>query len=605
MAIEKILETDTLNQGRVKINNILDDVAENYSELKEDLDNFFIENKMRNYTMKNGTYDKSSGLFTPTGRKYFCGAYGFENNRKYRIVFCTTKDTIGKVSLYVMNNGSWALSDVGGKVDPKANEIVYYDLTWTYGTDSNTWLVVNYTNGAWDASFYLCVYDITDLSEKKINLINAIYPIGLSTTDYSYENKHSEYSDIATVSETTNNILNTSMPPKQLDKNKFDAGGLFATFPITVDSTQSSQPYLFKYNYITDEKSKITTGKYILSLIRISIDSLDIKEGKSSLEGLKYKFVNKLNHYHDLAGSFFNIGDYVIHNCFKISENDNVPNEPFIGISMDSNYNDYNSIVTIKDVSYIILTEEEKEKYSESIINAYTNGYDFPMLSLTSLENFEKTAEDKSSWFLAKKYCAYGDSITAQDYYPTVLKNVLGFSNGYNNGVGGRAIYTMATDDAIATIPSDSDVIIVMGGTNDWAQHIQLGTIDDTTTSTFYGSLNVMAKKLSIAFPNKIIVFATTPYGLLPNQSNWTDQTGYKNNIGLTTGDYGKCIIDVARKYGFPCADVYGKCGWNKHNITEWVNFDGGYLHTKPKGGYRIGEIICGVLKAVEPSGLY
>ena len=178
MDFEKINADDTLNQGRIKINNILDAVSdkvsqlsesmtENYSELKESIVKFLIENKMINYTMKNGTYDKSSGLFTPTGNKYFCGAYGFENNRKYRIVFCTTKDTIGKVSLYVIKNGSWALSDVGGKVDPKANEIMYYDLTWTYGTDSNTWLVVNHISGVWDAPFYLCVYDITDLSEKK------------------------------------------------------------------------------------------------------------------------------------------------------------------------------------------------------------------------------------------------------------------------------------------------------------------------------------------------------------------------------------------------------------------------------------------------------
>lgn len=38
MAIEKINADDTLNQGRIKINNNYDAVAENYSELKEDLD---------------------------------------------------------------------------------------------------------------------------------------------------------------------------------------------------------------------------------------------------------------------------------------------------------------------------------------------------------------------------------------------------------------------------------------------------------------------------------------------------------------------------------------------------------------------------------------
>ncbi len=60
MAVEKILETDTLNQGRVKINNILDDVAENYSELKSDLDELYQVTKPLNFI---DTLSFTDGIF--------------------------------------------------------------------------------------------------------------------------------------------------------------------------------------------------------------------------------------------------------------------------------------------------------------------------------------------------------------------------------------------------------------------------------------------------------------------------------------------------------------------------------------------------------------
>lgn len=571
------------NELTKMMNKQNDNLQSQVNSLKEDTGNVIVPNVVRHLTENNGSYNHKTGLFTPSvSRPHFCGVKGLHANHKYRVIFAPATDAHGKVSLYILNasNATWYIKDLGGKQSPKANEVMLYDINWTY--NENDVLVVNTTENSsqWDKTgFYLCVYDITDLSESQLSLIST-----LNTKGFVFAS-------------TADDILNTKMKPRKIDKNVFDN---VLNFPITHNSLQNSQNYIFDVGYINGSKDKLSNKKFILALARINISELAIKDGESSLEGLKYKFVMKLSEYSIVRGSFYNDGVYTLTNIVGVTDDDKNGKNMFIGFSMDENYTKYNSLVSVEDISYIIMTTDEKQKYMENIINAYSEGYDFPMLSLTCVEQYKNSSDEKTSWYEGKKYCAYGDSITQQNYYPYVLKKKLGMS-GYNNGVGGRAIYQMARDENINTIQEDSDVIIVMGGTNDWAQNIRLGEIDDATEETFYGALNLIAEKLSKKFPTKIIVFATTPYGLLPKQTGWTDQNGYRNNLGLTTGDYGKCIMNVARKYGFPCADVYGKCGWNKYNITEWINYDGGYLHTKQNGGYRIGEVICGTLIEIEP----
>lgn len=83
--------------------------------------------------------------------------------------------------------------------------------------------------------------------------------------------------------------------------------------------------------------------------------------------------------------------------------------------------------------------------------------------------------------FSGKKIACLGDSITAaanleeeEGYltyaYPSVLKEVLGAEEVYNLGIGGSAIGRYWSDafvERYTQIPQDTDIIIVMGGTND------------------------------------------------------------------------------------------------------------------------------------------
>lgn len=161
----------------------------------------------------------------------------------------------------------------------------------------------------------------------------------------------------------------------------------------------------------------------------------------------------------------------------------------------------------------------------------------------------------------------------------------------------------MCRDERINQISTAANLITFMGGTNDWLQNVPLGTLSDTGTDTFYGAVKKVAEKLITRFPDQYrrIIFMATPYGKYPNRAGWSDTYGLKNNLGLTSGDYGKVIIEVARLYGIPCVDIYGTAGIHDINITTFMTNDGALIHPNDEGGKRIAEVMLGALRALEP----
>lgn len=208
-----------------------------------------------------------------------------------------------------------------------------------------------------------------------------------------------------------------------------------------------------------------------------------------------------------------------------------------------------------------------------------------------------------SSWS-GKKCSSYGDSITAQLQWQPKIAAELGLVHTAF-GVGGRQIsgtVGMCQDAAVNAIPTDTELLLVLGGTNDWAQSRSLGSVDSTNTEEFYGALNQMAEKLTTRLPTCRIAWLTTPYGELPGRltdgSNWPSPA--VNNVGLTTRAYADAVRVAARRWGFPVIDL-DQCGWNEINLTTYMQDDGGSVHPNTLGGARIAEIAIGRLKSLEP----
>lgn len=246
----------------------------------------------------------------------------------------------------------------------------------------------------------------------------------------------------------------------------------------------------------------------------------------------------------------------------------------------------------IRFYSYISQTINNDSKPMVTI-NKEANVYEpFKYIFNTSLVNIPKEIE-KTKWY-NKKGCAFGDSITQQgtveelNGWQVLLNNKLGLYHMWNCGIGGSTVCgnqpnAMHLDERINAIPSDSDFIIFMGGTNDWLQNKPLGDINSKDVTTFYGALNVIVEKLFNRCPQATILFCGTPYG----------KTTLNITSGLTQRDYANCIRNIAEKYGIKYIDTMSEMECNVFNISYFYQYeDGNYIHPNVKGGQRIYEMM-------------
>lgn len=213
--------------------------------------------------------------------------------------------------------------------------------------------------------------------------------------------------------------------------------------------------------------------------------------------------------------------------------------------------------------------------------------------------------------YFGKILCTYGDSITAQQTWQDYVQRELGFSKYYNHGVRGRRLMAMATDECLAEITEDFDVILVMGGTNDWTQDRTIGTENDintddqTFTGTFYGGLNTLIKKLTTKYPTKRIVFMTQTPTKNSNGENFFlkkgSADGLKNSNGDTTRDFAKATLNACGNNHVPCIDLNSLVGWNENNISSFVlNENDMFFHPTSIGGKRMAECISGFLESIQ-----
>lgn len=208
-----------------------------------------------------------------------------------------------------------------------------------------------------------------------------------------------------------------------------------------------------------------------------------------------------------------------------------------------------------------------------------------------------------------KAWASLGDSITAGATWQAYVTARHGLLNT-NFGIGGTKISgtdsnAMCGDTRINAIATTFDLVTLMGGTNDWAQNVPLGTIDSTDVTTFNGALNVFAQKAFMRWPTKKIAVATTPYGEIVD---WTSRAGWTspahNSLGLTTNDYAEAIRQFCKRKNLHCIDVAQSAGWGTYNITDAL---GGsttdHLHpaASSNAAKGIGRVHISALQYIEP----
>lgn len=198
------------------------------------------------------------------------------------------------------------------------------------------------------------------------------------------------------------------------------------------------------------------------------------------------------------------------------------------------------------------------------------------------------------------KISTFGDSITAQHQWQQYVVNELGVTEYVNLGVGGTTVSgssptAMWQDARINKIPTDSNVIIFMGGTNDWGGNIPLGSVNSQNTNTFYGALNIIADKLATNFPKAKIIFLSTTFVKYTN-SNFNDKNGIVNNLGLKNIDYGMSIKRIADAKHISFVDLTSL--WDETNIANYVaKENNSFIHPNVNGGQKMAETIVNTLR--------
>lgn len=206
-------------------------------------------------------------------------------------------------------------------------------------------------------------------------------------------------------------------------------------------------------------------------------------------------------------------------------------------------------------------------------------------INKSEIEQLKNNGVITNSKLKGKKWCVVGDSITeanstASIKYHDIIKNNLGCTiyNHGKSGTGYAVSYAggLAIVDRINQIPSDSDLITIFAGTNDWGRNLTtLGTFNDTTKNTFYGALKITLETIINNFPTKRIGVITP----IP-RSNYRNT----NNANETLKQYRDAIIEVCEYYSIPCLDLYKESGFYPTNSTFKTTYIPDGLHPNNLG---------------------
>ena len=212
----------------------------------------------------------------------------------------------------------------------------------------------------------------------------------------------------------------------------------------------------------------------------------------------------------------------------------------------------------------------------------------------------------------AKKWAAVGDSITnqgghTQNGYVFYTQRMLGFTSIANISAGGKSLSkpgssgnpAMCDDSFLATIPTDADIVTIMGGTNDWQNNHPIGEITSTSDTDYCGAINHIIDYFSENRPMVRLVFICPTYGELYGQTSWPDAAHNLN--GDSMWDFMEAVKNVCEHRGIPYVPMGQRCGWNNKNIRSFVNDDGGLLHPNTEGGRRMSSVLTNSLKEILP----
>lgn len=419
-------------------------------------------------------------------------------------------------------------------------------------TDSN--ICISDGNGV--INYELYVYDITDMSEDELSLIdweNPIHNISVGIVSNAIESEHSKTSDKALVADRV----------------------------LSVDGL---------VNY---------SSRNLLDVNNCSVGLLSIG------------IVGENNGY--ITSNFMPVNDFVAY-C-----NDDKIDIPINAIAFytDAKENSYipDSQITVWDGApsgYAKSDMPDDAKYFRvSVYKDYITGlyYKYQMFEKGTAKThwqayFDSYKSSENQVLFDKVIDTLGDSITEQRTWQGYVADALHTGIIYNHGIGGSRISgngsnAMWQDSRINALNDDIDCLLIMGGTNDGAQGVTIGDMsrDNVNTDTFVGAYNVLLSKVfykyyhlgsgysgitQTAEVNPIQIMIATP--IYCNGSNY----GNMDEIA-------EAVRGVANLWSIPVADQHAKSGINSATSSIYLSDN---VHPNDKGGKKVANVWINALKS-------
>ncbi len=313
--------------------------------------------------------------------------------------------------------------------------------------------------------------------------------------------------------------------------------------------------------------------------------------GNSTVSGNTYSISGNST----VSGNTFSVSgnNTVSGNAFSVSDNTTISVN---GISVSGNDTVSDNTLSVSG-SMLDLLPKIEMVYPE--ITLAERRQMMSSLEETLLVNWEDQAclEERGVDFSGKKIACLGDSITAaanlegeEGYlsyaYPSVLKELLGAEEVYNLGIGGSSIGRYWSDafvERYTQIPEDTDIIIVMGGTNDGfcLSEKEFGSLTERKTQTFCGDLDELMRGLKENYPEADIFFATP----LPNILQ--DYLMRERTYLLPQKNLSDVILTLSAAYDFQVIDLYNSNILDSHDADIVADYMPDGVHAN-KAGYRI-----------------
>lgn len=275
-------------------------------------------------------------------------------------------------------------------------------------------------------------------------------------------------------------------------------------------------------------------------------------------------------------------------------------------------YEDYKSEYTFEGYSYAVIpipdtvsklalttklsnTWDARERLVvtyDDLSGEFTDGGTREVVRIDGAEIKDRKAREqieilsKRKW-LGKTWVCVGDSLTEENSRTTKnYHHYIAEETGItvvNMGQSGSG-YKKKDDSSnafyqrILKVPTNADVITIFGSFNDMSAGVEVGTVDDTETTTLAGAINTTIDNLFSVYPlARVGIVTPTPW-------NGNNEFNDKN----ADEAYVQIIIDICKKRGIPCLDLYHNSGlrpWEEnYRLLCYSKDDGNGVHPDETG---------------------